>query len=674
MTTRQPTATTTTDEDRIDPTRVARDASVHSFLNSYCHETGAGEFVPAADAPVDCQPSSGLALRCPLPNQGLALVVPVDYRSPTDRHLFDLPAYYRAESDGEPVELDYVTLATLVTKELALERGVDGNRDDLVERVVRSCRNIERFVDARADDDATLYGQSFAFCEAEQSLVFGHLRHPTPKSRRGLERTAERYAPELEGSFQLHYVRADPDIVEAESACDESAAEWVRDALRADPTVAESVLDGYLAADDVLLPVHPWQAERLLDRPAVRDLVAAGRLESLGPLGREFHPTSSVRTLYAPDSPFMLKGSLAVEITNSIRTNKRPELERGVAISALLATEFGDELRDRFPAFDVIRDPAYMTIDPDALGVDGDESGFEAVLRANPFRGDDARRATPVVALCQDAIGDGRSRLGRIIAAIAERESRETAAVSEEWFRRYLEISVRPLLWLYLEQGIGLEAHQQNSVLTLSDAGYPAEFRYRDNQGYYFPESASDRLETYLPGIGGRANSICPDDVADERIRYYVVLNNAIGVINAFGTAGLVDEAVLLPILREELDSLSEFDRPGTTILEPLLESPTVPRKANLLTRLRGLDELNAPSLDEQSVYADVRNPLVDSSKSVGRANETGRTDQVDGTDESGQVDGTDESGQVDGTDESGQVDGTGRVGQSDDSGPEGRR
>lgn len=613
-----PTPTTATDERGGDPMQVARDATVHSFLNCYCHETGAGEFVAAADAPIDSHPASGLVLRCPLANQGIELFVPVAYRSPTGRHLFELPASYRAGDNGEPVELDYATLAALATKELEIERGADGSRDDLLERVVRSCRSIERYVDARTGDEDTLYGTDFTFREAEQSLVFGHLRHPTPKSRRGMERDAERYAPELEGSFQLHYVRAAPEIVESESARTDAAAEWVRETLRDDPAVDESVLAE--SGDDVLLPVHPWQAERLLENPAVQDLVSTGKLESLGELGREFHPTTSVRTLYAPDSPFMVKGSLAVEITNSLRTNKRPELERGVAISDLLATDLGDDLRERYPGFDVVRDPAYLTIDPDALGLEGDESGFEVVLRENPFRGEDARRATPVVALCQDAIGDGDSRLGRVVRTIAEREGRDAAAASEEWFRRYLSISVRPLLWLYLERGIGLEAHQQNSVLTLDEAGYPDEFRYRDNQGYYFPESAYDRLEALLPGVGERAGSVCPDAVADERIRYYIVLNNAFGVINAFGTAGLVDEHRLLAVLRAELESLREFDRPGTSILDPLLESETVPCKANLLTRFRGLDELDAPSLDEQSVYADVRNPLaaVDAAKAAG--------------------------------------------------------
>lgn len=261
-------STLTTDERDTDAKRIARDATVHSFLNCYCHETGSGEFVAAEDAPLERSPASGFVLRCSLPNQGLDLLAPVDYRSPTGRHLFDLPAYYRAGAgeagttaeaggtDDEPVELDYVTLATLATKELQLERGADGDRDDLLERVIRSRRNIGRYVDARANDEAALYGTDFTFREAEQSLVFGHLRHPTPKSRRGMERDAETYAPELEGSFPLHYVRADPSIVESESARDTAAAEWVRGALRDDPAVSQSFLEDRLADDDVLLPIH----------------------------------------------------------------------------------------------------------------------------------------------------------------------------------------------------------------------------------------------------------------------------------------------------------------------------------------------------------------------------------------------------------------------------------
>ncbi|WP_231184177.1 IucA/IucC family protein [Haladaptatus sp. DYF46] len=580
-----------------DPGAVAAAATTHAFLNSYLRETGDYEVVE--DSPAE----SGNAIRFELSAVGVEVVVPLSYRSPTGRHLFDLPARFRA--GGEWTTLDYATLASLVVKDLSQKRA-DDHADEFLARVLSSKQATERFVEARADDLDRLYGTDFEFSDAEQSLVFGHLLHPTPKSREGIAaRDAPTYAPELRGSFPLHYFRASSDVVAQDSARDESAIEWVKSELREDPTVSESFVAEHVESDDALLPVHPWQAEHLLRKPFVESLLEDGELDYLGPRGREYVPTSSVRTLYSPESSFMVKGSLAVTITNSERTNKRPELERGVAITELMDTELGDELRSRFPEFDVVRDPAYLTVEAG----DGAESGFEAVLRENPFRGDDARNATPIVGLCQDSLSGGNPRLANIVEEIAAREGRSTAAVSRDWFRTYLAVSIRPVLWLYLTRGVGLEAHQQNSVLTLED-GYPDEFRYRDNQGYYFVESTQDEVEAFLPGVAERADTLVSDELADERIRYYVILNNAFGVVNAFGCAGLVDERELLSLLREELESLAEYEREESSLVSSLLGERRLACKANLLTRFHGMDELTG-TLENQSVYSDVRNPLV---------------------------------------------------------------
>ncbi|WP_408956926.1 IucA/IucC family protein [Natrinema sp. 74] len=591
-----------TDRD-VGPDERADEATVHAFLNCYLRETG--DYTVSDDPVADVTPGPDGLLRTRLPEQGIDVLAPLEYRSPTERHLFDTPVRYRLP-DGVVQRADAATLASLVVKDLSLERADGSVPDELLERVLRSKRNVEIFVRARERDEARLYDEQLSFRDAEQALVFGHHRHPTPKSRQGIAaRNRETYAPELRGSFPLHYFRADPDLVASDSVLDRRATTWVKDALRDDDSVSASFVEEHVDDGDALLPVHPWQAEYLLDQPHIRRHLGDG-IEYLGGVGREFYPTTSVRTLYAPDAPFMVKSSLHVKITNSVRTNKRPELDRGVAVAELLDTAFGDELADAFPNFDIVRDPAFLALD---VG-DERESGLETILRANPFRGDLAERSTPLVSLCQDAIA-GQSRLGRLVTTIAEREGRDTDAVSEAWFRKYLQIAIRPVLWLYLVQGVGVEAHQQNSVLTLDEDGYPSEFRYRDNQGFYFPESQYSDVDAYLPGVGERADTVCADAIADERLRYYVVLNNALDVINAFGSAGLVDERRLLALLREELERARDrYDRPSSDFLAPLLESPTVPCKANLLTRFRGLDELEN-DLENQSVYADVKNPLV---------------------------------------------------------------
>lgn len=586
----------------VHPAERADDATVHAFLNCYLRETG--NYEVRKEPVADIEPGPNGLFRATLPAQGVDLLAPLAYRSPTERHLFETPVHYRLP-DGQVKAADAATLSTLVVKDLALSEGGDAVPDELLLRVLKSKRNVEQFVDAWQGDQARLYGD-VSFRDAEQALVFGHHRHPTPKSRQGIaDHERETYAPELRGSFPLHYFRASPDLVVQNSALNVSAAEWVKNELREDPTVSGSFVAEHVESGDVLLPVHPWQADYLLGESHVQDALVDG-LEHLGAVGREFYPTTSVRTLYAEDAPFMVKSSLNVKITNSVRTNKRPELERGVAVAELLDTGFGDEVQDEFPDFDVVRDPAYL-----ALNVgDERESGLETVLRANPFQGDAAENATPIAALCQDAI-QGESRISRIVTDIAERKGHDVEDVSAEWFRQYLETAIRPVLWLYLVQGVGVEAHQQNSVLTLDVEGYPDEFRYRDNQGFYFPESQYPHVDNYLPGVGERADTVCADAIADERLRYYVILNNALDVVNAFGCAGVVDETRLLTLLREELErARKHYDRPSSDFLAPLLENETVPCKANLLTRFRGLDELEN-DLENQSVYTDVKNPIV---------------------------------------------------------------
>ncbi|GGL39605.1 iron transporter [Halarchaeum grantii] len=589
-------------ERAVDPTRRAEDATVHAFLNCYLRERGDYDVTESSVAGVS--PGADGLLRATLPAQDIALLAPLDYRSPTERHRFETPVRYRLPGGGVH-DADAATLATLVLTDLARDADTDVPTA-LLRRVLTSQQNTEAFVAARAGDAERLYADDLSFRDAEQALVFGHHRHPTPKSRQGIAaHERETYAPELRGSFALHYFRADPSLVTQESALERSAADWVADALRCDDAVPDAFVTEHVESDDVLLPVHPWQADYLRSRDYVRDALGDG-LRYLGAVGREFHPTTSVRTLYSEGAPFMVKSSLHVQITNSVRANKRPELARGVAVADLLETGFGDELADAFPRFDVVRDPAYLALDvgPDA------ESGLETVLRANPFRGSAAANATPVASLCQDAIR-GRSRLGRLVASIAERDGRSTGDVSADWFHRYLEVGIRPVLWLYLVQGVGVEAHQQNSVVTLDDDGYPERFHYRDNQGFYFPESQYEDVAAYLPGVGERAQTVCADALADERLRYYVVLNNALDVVNALGYAGVADETRLLGVLRDELERARErYDRPSSSLLRPLLEDATVPCKANLLTRFRGLDELEN-DLENQSVYADVTNPLV---------------------------------------------------------------
>ncbi|MFD8808184.1 IucA/IucC family protein [Streptomyces sp. NPDC059597] len=588
-----------------DPLTVAQAAAVENLLRCWVRETGVA--VPDEST-----------LHLPLPASGTALTVPVRHWSPAGWHRFGLPRLDSAPEQAPPV--DAVTLAALLSRETAGQSSDTsgperpaGDGADLVARVADSLRNTAAFLGERRAHPAD--GPDL-FLAAEQSLLLGHPLHPAPKSREGLtESEARRYAPETHGSFPLHWMAVSPSLLAADSAWTERG----RSVTASELTRRLAGIDLALPEDHAALPLHPWQARELRHRPPVAALLDAGLLRDLGPLGPDWHPTSSVRTVHRSGAPAMLKLSLGLRITNSRRENLRKELHRGVEVHRLLRTGLTEEWRAAHPSFDIVRDPAWLAVD----GPDGQPlPGLDVMIRHNPFLpADDAGCVAglvsprPLAAPGTDAAPAQdpwplRSRLARLVARLATRTGRPVGAVAAEWFLRYLEQVVRPVLWLDSEAGIALEAHQQNTLLLLDRDGWPVGGRYRDNQGYYFRESRRAELDARLPGIGKQSDTFVSDEVTDERFAYYLAINNVFGLIGAFGSQALADERLLLAAFRRFLDAAASGPAALRSSLPGhLLDSPVLRCKANLLTRLHGLDELVGP-VDTQSVYVTIANPL----------------------------------------------------------------
>lgn len=575
-----------------DPRGAAQAAAVENLLRCWVRETA----VPAPDGDV---------LRIPLPASGTALLVPVLYWSPTGLHRFGLPCLAGAPDPAPPA--DAVLLAALLGREHTGSTDptpAPGGDDstDLVSRVADSVRRVAAFVTERRENT---HDHPDLFLAAEQALVLGHPLHPAPKSREDLsDAEAERYSPELRGSFPLHWLAVAPSLLATDSA-------WTE---RGRP-VAAPLLTARLAGPGLPLPdghaplpVHPWQLRQLRHRPGTAELLDAGLLRDLGRHGTPWHPTSSVRTVHRTGAPAMLKLSLALRITNSRRENLRKELHRGVEVHRLLRTGLSRQWRAAHPGFDIVRDPAWLAVNTP----DGDPvPGLDAVIRHNPFGPhDDVACVAGLLSPRPRAAGPMRSRLAEIVLRLAARTGRPPGAVAAEWFLRYLEHVVRPVLWLDAAAGIALEAHQQNTLVLLDADGWPAGGRHRDNQGYYFRASRRTELDARLPGIGGHSDTFVDDEVTDERFAYYLGINNVLGLIGAIGSQRLAGERLLLDAFRRFLTGVRAGPaRTRGTLPELLLDSPVLRCKANLLTRLHGLDELAGP-VDTQSVYVTIANPL----------------------------------------------------------------
>lgn len=579
--------------------QLAEQATVQSFLNCFLRETKEEDESTNLNSQKEGEP---LIRRLPL--QNIDLIIPMKYWSETGRHLFSFPIMYKTAEGGKPIPADYLSLVSLLAKELLLQQGREDAEDELVLRVIMSCQSMRAYIEKRIEDAGKLTESDFEFIEAEQSLILGHLLHPTPKSKQGIPADEEEvFTPELKGEFPLHYFKVHRTLVLQDSSVEKKAEEIVREMLLDDPAVShEFIMEHCMDEEYCLVPVHPLQARELVKREGVQKLMETGKLIDAGQAGVSFTPTSSLRTVYHKTSKYMFKFSVPVKITNSLRANKPNELDRGVEISRLLHSELGKKLKIKYPDFHIVQDPAFLNINTGE-----EESGFEVVIRENPFY-EESRNASLIAGLCQDHPYGGENRLFSIIMNIANKENRSTQAVSKDWFKRYLSLSIEPMLWLYENYGLALEAHQQNSIIQLHE-GYPASFYYRDNQGYYYAESKASMLQALLPDLSEKSETICSDAVADERLRYYLFFNHIFGLINGFGTAGLIQEEKLINQLRNTLEKHAEKAAFSKALLQSLLNEEELPCKANLLTRLLDKDEL-VGSLEDQSVYVNVKNPL----------------------------------------------------------------
>jgi siderophore synthetase component len=563
------------------PAEIADAAATEQLLRCWVRETG---------LPV---PPHG-DLRLQLAATGTCLTVPVLHRSPTGWHRFGLPRL----STGAVA--DAATVGALVVREVITRTGAPAHAGAAaLARLLDSAARVATHVAQRQAAPADPPGTS-PFLAAEQALLLGHPFHPTPKSRGGVtEREAADLSPELRGSFPLHWFAAHPSVVADAAAGDRDVPAMTRalagDGLRLPP-------------DAIAVPAHPWQARDLVRRPDVQKLLDAGLLHDLGPAGPRWYPTSSIRTVYRPDASVMLKLSLGLRITNSRRNNLRGELVLGVRAAQLLRAGLAAQLRRAHPAFEIVRDPAWISVDlPGPV-----ESGFETVIRDNPFGPHD--RVACVAGLVAERAGqlaaDPRSQLAGIVVAIAARTGAAVPEVTATWFARYLEVVAAPLLWLYAEHGLALEAHHQNTLVLLDDAGWPIGGRYRDSQGYYVAAGKADRLTPLLAGFGDGLPVVFDDELVNERFGYYLGVNNLLGLIGAAGAQGLADERALLRVLRRRLQRFGcDHGQDTPDVVRSLLDAPTLRCKANLLTCVDGRDEL-AATVASQALYVDIPNPI----------------------------------------------------------------
>lgn len=470
-----------------------------------------------------------------------------------------------------------------------------------VARVRASAQNLAATVEARAADLERLFTAPLGFVEAEQGLLLGHSVHPAPRLREGLEDgDDDAMVPELGGRTPLHLWAVARERLWLGGG--EPAQSLLDRLIESDPAWAEQA--AAVGPGFALLPLHPLQQRALLTDPALAEGLRRGELRPLGPRGRTWSVTSSLRTLHAEGAPYMLKMSLPVRLTNSKRTLSLAELERGLLLGRVLA--HAPELARRHPDFHILREPAYLGLRGDAGGP-GPAVGFVA-LRENPFTADEP--AEMLATLLQDHPRTGQSRLAARIAAAAARAGVRPLVLAESWFACFLSAVLEPIVEAQAEHGLLLSAHQQNLVIGFVEAGplagiAPARAWFRDAQGTAYTELALRRHGERVPGLE-RAHFRSP--MAERVWAYSVVINGVFNAISSLAQLPGVNQDLLLEQLRASLIGMRERRPADPRAIDYLLTSRELWTKANTRCFAGGVDEVSLA--DPLEIYKAMPNPL----------------------------------------------------------------
>lgn len=587
---------------------IADKASFQAFMNCYLREIDSGVWHHRhqwqLQTGTQFHPDEKYILELQLPKLNRALAVGVHFRSHVGRHTL---ATVRQKQNNEDhwQAIDPLSTLFLLINHIYFEKMSQQHAQlELISRLIESHQIMVQYLEERLNDPDLL---SHSFIESEQSLLFGHWFHPTPKSRQGiLNWQHKHYTPELCSHFKLHYFAVDRSLIQQNSILNISAEDIIKQII---PTEQRHKL--CIDSDNqIILPVHPFQAQWLLHQNHVIELINSHKIIDIGPLGPLYTPTSSVRTLYSEHQPYMLKFSIPVKITNSMRINQHHELEAGVVIAKLLHTI---HFSKQYPQFSTIPDPAYMTVKLD----NDEENGFNIIVRENPFyqnkchtvQLNTTNNVQSIAALVQDPITPGTaSRIETIILSLSQKQNDTIADTALLWFEHYWHCAIEPVIQLYDQYGIALEAHQQNSLLRISD-GLPCQYYYRDNQGFYLSNQFRDDLLKTEPSIINTPELFYDDRMIQDRFSYYLFVNQVFSIINRLAIDHLINETTLIAFCQKKLiELMQKTSSVGKEFIHRILHQRNLPCKGNLLTRIDDLDELQEEM--ELARYTAIPNPL----------------------------------------------------------------
>ncbi|QSB06780.1 IucA/IucC family protein [Natronoglycomyces albus] len=324
--------------------------------------------------------------------------------------------------------------------------------------------------------------------------------------------------------------------------------------------------------DATVLPIHPWQLQHLRHRHP--ELFTDKSLTLTGDTLTAW-PTASIRTLHTPHRSGFVKLSLGIRITST---------DRGISpTTARLAPKLSRKLN-------ALQDPIlknWRFLTDTASAWHPHSRDITAIARSS-LAEVTPPGTTPVPALalpCPSPTAT-TSLAGEYISWAASQNTCAPQVAAQNWLEKYVRLLLPPALHLSAHFGIGIEGHQQNTLIAFNGP-HPEAVIVRDLGGIRlwkpqlpftvnFPDNApiatTDRMQTH------------------RKVAFTVIHNHLGAVIEALVSDSLIKHQEAWAIVA---DLIAQTDIPAQD--RDYYFAATLPTKAMLTMRLRQTSDQYLP-------------------------------------------------------------------------------
>jgi siderophore synthetase component len=301
-----------------------------------------------------------------------------------------------------------------------------------------------------------------------------HPLYPTARAKLGFEvEDLPRYAPEFAPEFELHWLAVPRELQHARGT--DLPPNW--------PCFADVGMPQSLAADHVLVPVHPFVWQQDLEA-MLQSVGLADRVQRAPRTHLQVTPTLSVRSLAVTQAPeWHLKLPLTIRTlgAKNIRTIKPSTIGDGQRMQDLLAAVLDNE-----PGL-----PARVLLTREDTGAHVDGHNFLGyIVRRYPAAALRDATPVPVAGLLAESPAGG--------CVAEELAARFYGGDLDALFDDYLDLTLRLHLTLWVRYGIALESNQQNSVLVLSHTQPRLRLLLKDNDAARLHRAGLERVAPEL--------------------------------------------------------------------------------------------------------------------------------------------------------------------------------